>query len=110
MQTIISRALSELGITPMPSRRCFALMSEWGGSEDWTAPQRKERAGGCKQGKLCFPGRAGGQLSAVCRPVTHQEPPQRTDAAGTCDADPRDQLAAHQHPHCCHLFLLATKP
>jgi hypothetical protein len=28
MQTIISRALSELDITPMPSRRCFALMSE----------------------------------------------------------------------------------
>ncbi|KAI3426300.1 hypothetical protein D9Q98_008673 [Chlorella vulgaris] len=27
MQTIISRALSELGITPMPSRRCFALMN-----------------------------------------------------------------------------------
>ena len=29
MQTIISRALSELDITPLPSRRCFALMSEW---------------------------------------------------------------------------------
>lgn len=28
MQTIISRALSDLGITPMPSRRCFTLMSE----------------------------------------------------------------------------------
>jgi len=28
MQTIISRALSDVGITPMPSRRCFTLMSE----------------------------------------------------------------------------------
>ncbi|EFN56383.1 hypothetical protein CHLNCDRAFT_35116 [Chlorella variabilis] len=27
MQTIISRALSDLGITPMPSRRCFTLMN-----------------------------------------------------------------------------------
>ena len=28
MQTIISRALTDLGITPVPSRRCFALMGE----------------------------------------------------------------------------------
>ncbi len=28
MQTIISRALSDLGIAPVPSRRCFTLMSE----------------------------------------------------------------------------------
>ena len=26
MQTIITRALSELGIAPVPSRRCFALL------------------------------------------------------------------------------------
>jgi hypothetical protein len=29
MTTIISRALTELGIKPMPSRRCFSIMSEW---------------------------------------------------------------------------------
>ena len=28
VQTIISRALSDMGITPVPSRRCFTLMSE----------------------------------------------------------------------------------
>lgn len=28
MQTIISRALSDMGIAPVPSRRCFTLMSE----------------------------------------------------------------------------------
>lgn len=28
MQTIISRALADLGINPVPSRRCFALMGE----------------------------------------------------------------------------------
>jgi hypothetical protein len=27
MQTIISRALADLGIAPLPSRRCFSLMS-----------------------------------------------------------------------------------
>ena len=35
MQTIISRALSELDITPMPSRRCFALMSESSPVQCW---------------------------------------------------------------------------
>jgi hypothetical protein len=29
MTTIISRALSEMGIKPLPSRRCFSIMSEW---------------------------------------------------------------------------------
>jgi hypothetical protein len=28
MTTIISRALSEMGIKPLPSRRCFSIMSE----------------------------------------------------------------------------------
>ena len=47
MQTIISRALTELDITPLPSRRCFALMSEW-------------QAGG-----VCVLGEAQAELSAV---------------------------------------------
>jgi hypothetical protein len=37
MTTIISRALSEMGIKPLPSRRCFSIMSEcsWGGLQCW---------------------------------------------------------------------------
>lgn len=29
MSTIISRALGDLDIKPLPSRRCFSIMSEW---------------------------------------------------------------------------------
>jgi hypothetical protein len=29
MSTIISRALTDLGVKPLPSRRCFSIMSEW---------------------------------------------------------------------------------
>ena len=29
MQTIISRALADLDITPVPSRRCFSLISKY---------------------------------------------------------------------------------
>ena len=29
MQTIISKALTDMAIKPVPSRRCFTIMSEW---------------------------------------------------------------------------------
>lgn len=29
MQTIITKALGDVGIKPLPSRRCFSIMSEW---------------------------------------------------------------------------------
>lgn len=29
MQTIISKALNDMNIKPMPSRRCFTIMCKW---------------------------------------------------------------------------------
>ena len=33
MQTIISKALNDMSIKPVPSRRCFTIMSEWEGMQ-----------------------------------------------------------------------------
>lgn len=76
MQTIISKALNDVGIKPLPSRRCFSIMSEWRQPAAW---------GRCRRGHLVGGKRAGGGDGKQCR-----------EAAGQPDALGVQQRAAGQ--------------
>jgi hypothetical protein len=66
MQTIISKALNDVGIKPLPSRRCFSIMSEWSRMGQQAAQGGRCRKAGGQQvqgGSRCR--RAGWQVCSA---------------------------------------------